>query len=112
MLSLDVGGSRTSLRISSLQVCNIQGKSPWELVGPSVLPGQICANRFRFRRQTLTFLQKMSLFSWLLFRKQPSEPFREESIESVVRETHSDRNWCSAGEENVCLIWGFFALQE
>uniref|UniRef100_A0A4W6DF44 TAFA chemokine like family member 1 n=1 Tax=Lates calcarifer TaxID=8187 RepID=A0A4W6DF44_LATCA len=50
-----------------------------------------------------TFLQKLSFFSGLLFQEQPSEPFREESIESVVHEPSSDRNRWSA-EGGTCEV--------
>lgn len=51
-----------SLRISSLFVCNIQAKSPWEFMG-CLLPGHICTDHFRFRRQLMwTFLLKSSSF--------------------------------------------------
>lgn len=66
-----------------------------------VPPACICTHHFRFRRQLLwPFSQK----SFLLFREQPSEPFRKESIESAVHEPSSDRYWWSAGQEKVCLI--------
>lgn len=43
--------------------------------------------------------KKLSSFSGLLFREQPSEPLTEESIESAVHERSSDRNGWSAGQE-------------
>lgn len=69
------------------------------------LPGHICTDHFRFKRQLMNILAKVVPFSGLLFREQPSEPFREESIESAVHEPSSDRNWWSAGQEkNIFLI--------
>lgn len=53
----------------------------------------------------MNILIKIVLVPGFLFREQPSEPFREESIESTVHEPSSDTNWWSAGqEENIFLI--------
>lgn len=52
----------------------------------------------------MNILTKICLFSGLLFREQPSEPFREEAIESAVHEPFSDRNWWFAGQEKIFLI--------
>lgn len=74
-----------------------------KLLGTSgcLLSGRICTHHFRFRRQLLwPFSQKSSL----LFREQPSEAFRKESIESAVHEPSSDRYWWYVGQEKVCLI--------
>lgn len=46
-----------------------------------------------------SYKKKLSSFSGLLFREQPSEPLTEESIESAVHERSSDRNGWSAGQE-------------
>lgn len=52
----------------------------------------------------MNILTNIVPFSGLLFREQPSEPFREEPIESAVHEASSDRNWWSAGQEKIILI--------
>ncbi len=52
----------------------------------------------------MNILTKVVLFSGVLFREQPSEPFREELIESAVHEPSSDRGWWSAGHKEVFLI--------
>lgn len=52
----------------------------------------------------MNVLIKIVLFSGLLFGEQPSEPFREESIESTVHEPSSDTYWWSAGQEKIFLI--------
>lgn len=59
----------------------------------------------------MNILIKIVLVPGFLFREQPSEPFREESIESTVHEPSSDTNWWSAGQEKK-YIFDWFVVQE
>lgn len=90
--------------------CMYVTSSPRELTS-CLLPGHICTNRLRFRRQLMWTpspppppSKKWSSFRGLFFREQPSEPFREDSIESTVHEPFSDTDWWSAGWRKIILI--------
>lgn len=49
--------------------------------------------------------EHIPFFPGLVFGEQPSEPFKDEAVESAVHEPSSDRNWWSAGQEITMIGW-------